>query len=267
MIYIIKCSIISICFLERVVILLRRIDVALVPNEELPDMDCWLVLDLLRASSQIVTFFSLGGEVLLPAVKVQDALNLKKKMGDSWILMGERNGLAPAGFDMGNSPSKLKQKGLEGKKRGIICTSNGTQALLKAEQCGRNVIVASALNASHACQSVMEMGEEVGVLCAGKGGRVMLDDAVCAGMLVEKLIEMSVLNGGAPTLSDSCQMALTLWRNLKGDLKQGVMQSQHAAELESKGFVADLDFCCRVDVNCIAPRLGSWNLNPALYAE
>ena len=247
--------------------LLRRIDVALVPNEALPDMDCWLVLDLLRASSQIVTFFSLGGEVLLPVVKVQEALDLKKKMGEDWILMGERNGIPPVGFDMGNSPSLLKQKGLGGKTKGIICTSNGTQALLKAEQYGRNVVVASALNASCACDTAMEMGEEVGILCAGKEGRVMLDDAVCAGMLAEKLIAAATLQGDVPSLSDSCQIALALWQNGKDDLKAGVMQSQHAAELESKGFSADIDFCCRTDVYNMAPCLRSWNLSPALYAE
>lgn len=247
--------------------LLRCIDVALVPDEALPDMDCWLVVDLLRASSQIVTFFSLGGEVLLPVIKVQDALDLKKKMGDSWVLMGERNGIPPVGFDMGNSPSALKQKGLGGKTKGIICTSNGTQALLKAEQYGRNVVVASALNASCACDAAMEMGEEIGILCAGKGGRVMLDDAVCAGMLAEKLITAAALQEEEPVLSDSCQIALALWHNVKGDLKAGVMQSQHAGELVSKGFSFDVDYCCRADVHALVPRLRSWNLNPALYAE
>lgn len=247
--------------------MLRRIDVALVPNEDLPDVDCWMVLDLLRASSQIVTFFSLGGEMLLPVAKVRDALELKKKMGDDWVLMGEREGHAPEGFDIGNSPCGLKKSGLNGRKKGIICTSNGTKALLRAEQSGRNVIVASALNASCACLCAMEMGEEIGVLCAGKKGQAMLDDAVCAGMLVEKLLILSAVYGEPPALSDSCQMALTLWRGVKGALKEGVMQSQHALELEAKGFSADVDFCCRVDVSKIVPRLGSWNLNPALYAE
>ena len=54
----------------------------------------------------------------------------------------------------------------------------------------------------------------------------MLDDAVCAGMLAEKLIAAAALQGDVPSLSDSCQIALALWRNGKDDLKAGIMQSQ-----------------------------------------
>lgn len=57
-------------------------------------------------------------------------------------------------------------------------------------------------------------------------GRVMLDDAVCAGMLAEKLIAATVIQGDFPSLSDSCQIALALWQNGKDDLKAGVMQSR-----------------------------------------
>lgn len=136
--------------------LLRQIDVALVSNEELADMDCWLMVDLLAGFKPNSHLFFSWRRGLLPVVTVQEALDLKKKMGEDWILMGEME------FRLlvliWGTPSLLKQKGLGGKTKGIICTSNGTQALLKAEQYGRNVVVASALNASYACDAAMEMG-------------------------------------------------------------------------------------------------------------
>ena len=73
-------------------------DVAFLPSETLKEHDCRVVVDLLRASTQITTFFDAGGEVLLPVEEVDSAFDLKKQMGQGWKIMGERGGLPVAGF-------------------------------------------------------------------------------------------------------------------------------------------------------------------------
>ncbi|MEG1800202.1 MAG: 2-phosphosulfolactate phosphatase, partial [Synergistaceae bacterium] len=82
-------------------------DVAFLPNEKLKEHDCRLVVDLLRASTQITTFFDIGGEVLLPVTEVDEALELREALGSDWKLMGERGGVIIPGFDFGNSPLEL----------------------------------------------------------------------------------------------------------------------------------------------------------------
>lgn len=42
-------------------------DVVLSPGETLPEADCWLVIDILRATTTICAFFDCGGERLTKA--------------------------------------------------------------------------------------------------------------------------------------------------------------------------------------------------------
>jgi len=87
-------------------------DVAFLPSEKLEIHDCRMVVDLLRASTQITTFFDAGGEILLPLEEVDSAIELKNTLGNGWRIMGEREGLPVAGFDFGNSPLELIKKAL-----------------------------------------------------------------------------------------------------------------------------------------------------------
>ena len=77
-------------------------DVAFLPCEALKKHDARIVVDLLRATTQITTFFDMGGEVLVPVTEVDEAFAMKEKLGEDWKIMGERGGLPAPGFDFGN---------------------------------------------------------------------------------------------------------------------------------------------------------------------
>lgn len=81
-----------------------KIDVALVPDEaqRWRERVC-IVVDVLRASSSIVTLFDRGCRTVIPVGSVAEARRLARQHG--YMLVGERNGLAPPGFDFGNSPA------------------------------------------------------------------------------------------------------------------------------------------------------------------
>ena len=143
-------------------------DVAFLPSEKLKEHDCRLVVDLLRASTQITTFFDIGGEVLLPATEVAAAMELKDQLGSDWKLMGERGGLIVPGFDFGNSPLELSQNG--GAQNAIITTSNGTSALMRAASDCAEVRVACARNAEAAAWEAICVGTKVGIIAAGRNG-------------------------------------------------------------------------------------------------
>ena len=102
-----------------------------------------VVIDVLRATSVIITALHNGADWVLPVSRIDDAWIYKDKFSDA-ILGGERDAVKIAGFDMGNSPLEYTPQKVQ--DRGIILTTtNGTQALGHTRE-AREVLIASFLN-------------------------------------------------------------------------------------------------------------------------
>ncbi|MDO5563511.1 MAG: 2-phosphosulfolactate phosphatase [Synergistaceae bacterium] len=229
-------------------------DVAFLPTETLKEHDCRLVIDLLRASTQITTFFDAGGETLLPVREVEESYKLKEKLGDDWKLMGERGGLPAPGFDFGNSPLELVKRGAP--LHAIITTSNGTHAMMRAIEGCAEVCVACARNLESAAWDALCAGTKIGIICAGRNGEFSMEDTVCAGMYIEKLLSLAPKNGAEEMeLTDGAIAAMALWRHLGPDLDGVAMESQHGRILRDLGFADDVLFCSEVSVTATVPKL------------
>jgi 2-phosphosulfolactate phosphatase len=230
----------------------RTLSVVLSPEEPLPEVDLWLVLDLLRATTTMVTFFSLGGKKLYPVKTPEEARELRKNLGEKVLLMGERNSLPPEGFDLGNSPQDLSQELCQNRPEAVMTTTNGTRAVLKAAASGRPVLAASIRNASaviRGCTSFLRTG----ILCAGRYGKAALDDTLGAGYLADLFCRTFP---GA-VLQDGATIALWSWQRQAPELEKAVRLSEHAGILEGQGFGDDISFCCMPDQTWEVPRLGN----------
>jgi phosphosulfolactate phosphohydrolase-like enzyme len=84
----------------------------------------------------------------------------------------------------------------------------------------------------------------VAVLCAGVLGELALDDAYCAGRIVEAL-------GGDP--EDSARAAILLARSFPTAV-EGLGASRSAANLRRHGLEADVERCARENVLDVGPR-------------
>jgi 2-phosphosulfolactate phosphatase len=231
-----------------------QIEVALSISEPLPAVDVWLVLDLLRASSTIVTWFERGGKKIYPESTVDAALLLREKMleeGVSPLLMGEISALPPDGFDAGNSPLEIDEEVVKQRPTAVMATSNGTKAILKALATGAAVYVACARNALYAIDTALDHGYHIGVLCAGQYGRPALDDTICAGMIVERLCRF------LPNfiLSDGADIALKVWKNARGSFEHNIKNAGHAKFLKKIGFDGDINFACERDSVAYVPEV------------
>lgn len=241
-------------------------DAAFLPCEALKRHDVRIVVDLLRATSQMVTFFDEGGEVLVPVTEVDAAFEMKEKLGDDWKIMGERGGLPAPGFDFGNSPLELKAAGAP--KNAIITTSNGTRALMKAS-CGCcHVIAGCARNAEAAAWDALCSGHEIGVVCAGRNGEFSMEDTVCAGMLIEKMLAMAPSNGGTEMeLTDGAMAAMALWHHFGPDITAVCQESAHGRILSGLGFDNDLFYCGETDASSTVPLLKEIGGIPAIVGR
>lgn len=240
-------------------------DVAFLPDERIKEHDCRIVVDLLRASTQITTFFDAAGIELIPAADVHEAFRLKEELGAGWRLMGERGGIAVPGFDFGNSPLELLERGAP--ERAVITTSNGTRALLRAAEGCEKVLVGCARNAEAVAWDAVCSGTSLGVIAAGRNGEFSMEDTVCAGMLVEKMLALAPQNGASEMeLTDGAIAAMALWHHFARDLAAVCMESAHGHILRELGFTNDVLFCCETDVSPTVPRLVSLGGRAAVIA-
>ena len=91
------------------------------------------VIDTIRATSTIAAMLGCGGESVIVAADKKQAFELKALFKDH-LLCGEVGGLAPKGFDYGNSPVEISNLGIKGKNF-ILMTTNGTQSIFKVSEC------------------------------------------------------------------------------------------------------------------------------------
>ncbi len=150
-----------------------------------------IVVDVLRASSSIVTLLGRGARPLVAAGSIEEARRLHQKLAGC-LLCGERGGLPPPGFDYGNSPEEFSRLELGG-KGAILATSNGTR-LLAAMAGAPAVLVGCLLNqravAEAAVQIAGERALDVAVLCSAAygGSTFVLEDALGAGGIVDSVL-------------------------------------------------------------------------------
>ena len=142
-----------------------------------------IVVDLMRATSTFAQALAAGYPRVLAAAGIDEARAVRDELGEG-LLGGERNALKIEGFDVGASPREF----LEGRDVPLIfSTTNGTRAILAAAARAERVLLGSLLNLDAVTRAAAESGEDVVVVCAGFQGRFALDDAYCAGLIVERL--------------------------------------------------------------------------------
>ncbi len=159
-----------------------RVHVAFTPAEPAA-APLGIVVDVLRATSTIPQALAAGYRRVLCCAEIDEARRLREEI-DGAIVGGERNAVRIEGFDVGASPREFLEP------RGdtlILSTTNGTQMILQAAQRCEEVLLGSLLNLSAVAEEVRRRGMDVAILCAGFKGAFALDDAYCAGRIVQLL--------------------------------------------------------------------------------
>ncbi len=228
-----------------------QIDVALVPQQadDWDDRVC-IVVDVIRASTTLVTLFERGMETVYVAAEVDEARHLARQQHT--LLMGERGGVALPGFDYGNSPVAVADMNFRG-QQAVLTTSNGTAALQRVAG-AQAVLVGALRNATVCCEAALVLAEQhetdIGIACAGKGRRFVLDDAVCVGVLVETLVQLTEHS----ELTDAAQAARRLPRAYP-DILTPFRASGSGRHLLRIDHGEDIAFCARQDVSRVVPVL------------
>jgi 2-phosphosulfolactate phosphatase len=195
-----------------------------------------VVIDVLRATSVMITALENGAQKIIPALTVEEAQKRSKNLNRGTLLLcGERDAVRIDGFDLGNSPLEFRQDKVAGKTL-IITTSNGTKAL-NACRDAEKVFIGAFLNAGAVAEKIKDE-KEVVLVCSGTAGRFSLDDGLCAAMIIEELAKF------VPVHPDDLGLALTkTWQSENGNPQKLLKDSFHLNYLLQKGFSGDVDYC------------------------
>jgi 2-phosphosulfolactate phosphatase len=208
-----------------------------------------VVIDVLRASSTIVTALSNGARGVIPASTVESAMKIAGNLGPDQVLLGgERNGRIIPGFDLGNSPAEYTANKVQGKSI-IFSSTNGSQVMVKARYAAE-LAVGAFVNMSATVAFVRERPRDFVILCSGRNGGFSLEDSVCAGMLIARVAEDQ-----DPVLTDSAVAAMSLYRGFGRAILKMMRNSDHGRYLEEIGFGNDIRYCATIDSHSVVPLL------------
>ena len=212
-----------------------RVDVAFTPAEA-AGAPTGVVVDVLRATSTFAQALASGWPRVLCAPGIDEARAVREQLGEG-LLGGEREGVQIEGFDVGASPRDFVDGG---DVPLIFSTTNGTRAILTAAASCDRVFLGSLLNLEAVARVARESGEDVVIVCAGFQGLFAIDDAYCAGRLVE------LLDGER---SDAAKAAELIARAYP-DPHEGLTARTYGPP----GLEEDIRFCARVGVLDVVPR-------------
>ncbi|HJH25221.1 MAG TPA: 2-phosphosulfolactate phosphatase [Methanophagales archaeon] len=187
-----------------------------------------VVIDVLRASSTIVTALANGVKEVIPVNRGEKAFGLRK---EGYILAGEHKGVKLPNFDLGNSPVELLRY-IEQSNIGKIAlkTTNSTEILSKIE----SALICSSLNLTAIKHELEDKGNSANLLVVGSEHGITEDLAVAMALY--------------SSLNDGLEIN-------KAYLKECISRCNTAKYLIKIGYKKDVEFVSQIDKYDVVPVL------------
>lgn len=217
-----------------------------------------VVIDVLRASTTIVTALAHGASAVVPRRTVAEALAAAAERPGA-VLGGERGGLTIAGFDLGNSPLEYTADRVGGKPV-VITTTNGTLALA-ACHAASEVLVGAIVNRAAVAETARQLAVARGchaihLVCAGTDGHVTEEDLLAAGAILDASGSDDQLDEAARAARDRFRALASAGRiGLESRVATAFRTCRGGENLIALGMEADLAAAAAIDSLAVVPRL------------
>ena len=235
-------------------VLFSPAEFAALAQRDLSQTAC-VVLDILRATTSMMTALANGAEAIIPVGEIAEALAVKQQRPDA-LLAGERNGAriradqtGGVDFDFGNSPREFPSDKVRGRTI-IMTTTNGTRAI---RACARadTVLIGSFLNLRAVAHWIRrELPTHLILVCSGTHDQAALEDTLAAGALCERLWPYYA----SGQVADSAEIARRIYPLLQADLLGAMKHSRNGQRLlNHPDWRGDVYFCVqRETLNFVA---------------
>lgn len=219
------------------------IDVHLLPGHVSPESlrgAVAIVVDVLRASTTILTALDNGAAAVRPCLTVEEALACRSENAEV-LLGGERGGVRIDGFDLSNSPTDYGRE-IVGERMIAFTTTNGTRALHHSVQ-AEEILIGAFANVNRLAEHLTKSDRPIHIVCAGTNGEVTGEDVLFAGCLVDRFEE------SANILTDSARMTLGWWRyeTSQQSLSKTLKSTLGGKNLMALAYESDIDLAAELD--------------------
>ncbi|MEG0772480.1 2-phosphosulfolactate phosphatase family protein [Clostridium sp.] len=205
-----------------------------------------VVIDVLRATSVIITALSNGCKEVIPAREIDEALDIVGNEREKYILGGERSALKIEGFDFSNSPLDYTKENVDGRTL-VMTTSNGTRAIKNSED-AEHIFIAAMINAKAVAEKLVELNKDVVFVNAGTQGEFSIDDFITSGYIIEVLKGLTNVE-----LTDISTTSNYIYKNNQ-DILSFVKFATHYNRIKELGLEEDLKYCLTKDIVDIVPE-------------
>jgi 2-phosphosulfolactate phosphatase len=199
-----------------------------------------VVIDVLRATSNMVTALAAGCASIVPTETVQQA---KQAYRPADLLGGERSCKKIPGFDLGNSPFEYRDERVRG-KRIVMTTTNGTRAVQKASR-ACTIIACAFLNVRACAEAAILLERDVVIVCSGTQDEFSWEDGLCAGLLIEELMKRANVKRFRLSVSDLGLALRSSYLQTEGELEQTLLSCANGVRLRKLGFYEDIVYCAQ----------------------
>ena len=222
----------------------------LVPDQSMSARS--VVIDVLRASTTILSALECNIPYLVPVATIPEALELSEQLGRACYLGGERNKLRPEGFHFGNSPLEYRQ--IDQALPVVYTTTNGTRALQRVSA-SPEVLVGSLRNAQAIALSLIKSEAPVLLVCSGTKGLIAAEDVFCAGAILAEMQSRVPIE-----MTDAAQVALLAYQQVADNLEAGLLATTSGQGLQQLGFAADVRYSAESNASRLVPRFAAGRL-------
>jgi 2-phosphosulfolactate phosphatase len=204
-----------------------------------------VLVDVLRATTTIVTAVANGVEAILPVATHDEARALK---AEGHLVASEKDGVQLDWADFGNSAFSFTPEAIGGRTL-VYCTTNGTKALHIAAGSASAVAVGAFINISALTAWLTQQGKDVVVLCSGWKGKFCLEDTLFAGALTRRLLD----TGAFRAECDSAEASLDLWGLAEADPLAYLEKAAQRHRLKRLGLDDVLPYSFTWDLTDVVP--------------
>lgn len=203
-----------------------------------------VVVDILRATTSMISALAHGAKSVIPVSSVEKAMELKK---NGFPVAAERDGEMLSFADFGNSAFDFMDGQVKDRKL-VFSTTNGTVAIETGKEFG-DVLIGAFSNLTPLAEWIAQQERAVVILCSGWKNTFCLEDTIFAGALIEKLLEKREYS----IHCDSASAATDLWEIAKSDILGYVEKAIHRERLRKLGVDDVLEFSFQSDTCKVIP--------------
>ncbi len=207
-----------------------------------------VVIDVLRATSVMVTALNNGCNKIVPVKEIEEAIDIASKDRNKYLLGGERGGIKIDKFDFSNSPLDYTEDIVKGKSL-IMTTTNGTRAIKNSEE-AEKIFIGALINGRVVAEKLAKLNKDVTFVNAGTDGEFSMDDFITSGYIINCLRDIMKNHC---SLTDIAKTSEYVYIN-NPSIISFVKDALHYKRMKELRYNEDLRYCLSKDLINIVPE-------------